>query len=795
MKKNQKGNTGMTLVAVETEKTQKQKRIESFIDGLLLWIFVMAAGLAFCNWFQIKGNAFPAVAGAVFAFYLSCMSEWNNKRKKYVPLVEILVLILIILIFHKTILDGWNLFLNQILDEIKQNIPYIYPQYPVSDGGLSKKWKLSITLALLVMIIERVSAVFIQMENRWITGITGAVWIVLQIVLGFGPSVLLNLVFFMALLLIWVRMHRKKEAGSKEGILKIQTGCFLVVLILIVSLACMLAVPVKEYSKNEKVCKIENSIKEKIEDWRYGGTYQAMPKGQFEGLSSLKLKDDAVLEVTMSEPQSYYLRGYTGSVYNKKGWEETDKKALYKASDLFYWLHKDRFFGQETLALAALALDESTKEEPVNTITVKNLKEDSRYLYTPYELTGEYPDKNRIGDAGVLANGLKGQREYTYTALENQIKKYPSLAATLADEENLSEDGKQYSQEEAYYNQYVYENDLELPQSVETELKEVLGDYTLAKGSTHFDYTKAKQNILYVLSSRCTYSEKIKKETGDLDFLTNFLENTKKGYSVHYATAAALMFRYYKIPARYVEGYVITPDDVKNMKAGEAYTIDGTHAHAWVEYYQDGVGWLPFESTPSYLGIMDTAEEYQDISGITSGVGAEEEQEQQEEQSDSDEEEQPEEDNQEIDWIFILEVILCILIALITILLLLIIVKLIRERIRCQKIKKLFESEDNNESVKAMFEYTMNLLAVFGLKVRNASLYRYGSQIEALFDKEMKTQYDQVVDIRQEAVYSSHKVTKEQRDAVWNFKNEVWEKVYQEAGWFEKFQLKFIYFL
>lgn len=56
---------------------------------------------------------------------------------------------------------------------------------------------------------------------------------------------------------------------------------------------------------------------------------------------------------------------------------------------------------------------------------------------------------------------------------------------------------------------------------------------------------------------------------------------------------------------------MITPDDVKSMKAGESYTVDGTHAHAWVEYYQDGVGWLPFESTPSYLGIMETAEDYQ----------------------------------------------------------------------------------------------------------------------------------------------------------------------------------------
>lgn len=795
MKKNQKNSTGIMLVAVQTEKNQKQKRIENFIDGLLVWIFTMLTGIAVCNMFGIKVNALPAIAGIAFAVYLSFEAEWKGNLKKYAPLAEVLVLILVLFLFHKTILDGWNLFLNQILDEIKQYLPYIYPQYPVSDGGLSDKWKLSVTMAVLVLVIEKISTVFIKMENRWIAGLIGLMWITLQIVLGFGPSFVFNVVFSGALLLIWFRMHRKEETGSKESALKIESVCFTAGMILFATLIFMLLVPEKEYSKNETVSKLEASIKEKIEDWRYGGSYDAMPKGDFEGLSSLKLKDDAVLEVTMSDPQSYYLRGYTGSVYNKHGWETTDKKALYNASDLFYWLHQDGFFGQETLPLAALALDETTKEEPENTVTIKNLKEDSRYLYTPYELTGTTPDKNRIGDEGVVAKGLKGQREYTYTALENQIKKYPSLTSKLADTENLDETGKAYSEKEAFYNQYVYETNLELPESVETELKEVLGEYTLANGSTHFDYTKAKQNILYVLSSRCTYSEEIKKETGDLDFLTNFLENTKKGYSVHYATAAALMFRYYKIPARYVEGYVITPDDVKSMKAGEAYTVDGTHAHAWVEYYQDGVGWLPFESTPSYLGIMATAEDYQDISGITSGIGADDEQEQQDEQDNLEDEEQPEEEDNEIDWILILEMILGILIALITLFLILIIVKIIRERIRCQKIKKLFDSEDYNQAVNALFEYTMNILAVFGLKVRNASLYRYGSQIESLFDEEMKTEYTKVVDIRQEAVYSSHSITKEQRDFVMEFKNKIWKKVYKEAGWLERFQLKFIYFL
>mgnify|MGYP000240144033 FL=1 len=30
-------------------------------------------------------------------------------------------------------------------------------------------------------------------------------------------------------------------------------------------------------------------------------------------------------------------------------------------------------------------------------------------------------------------------------------------------------------------------------------------------------------------------------------------------------------------------------------------TLDENHAHAWAEYYLDGVGWIPFEVTPGYI--------------------------------------------------------------------------------------------------------------------------------------------------------------------------------------------------
>ena len=43
------------------------------------------------------------------------------------------------------------------------------------------------------------------------------------------------------------------------------------------------------------------------------------------------------------------------------------------------------------------------------------------------------------------------------------------------------------------------------------------------------------------------------------------------------------------------------------MTAGQTLPVDGSRAHAWVEYYQDGLGWLPLEVTPPYFSAMEKA--------------------------------------------------------------------------------------------------------------------------------------------------------------------------------------------
>lgn len=83
------------------------------------------------------------------------------------------------------------------------------------------------------------------------------------------------------------------------------------------------------------------------------------------------------------------------------------------------------------------------------------------------------------------------------------------------------------------------------------------------------------------------------------DFAIWFLTQAETGFCVHYATAATVLLRAAGIPARYVEGYSIKA--VRNAPV----TVRDTQAHAWVEYYLDGAGWIILDPTNSSPDITD----------------------------------------------------------------------------------------------------------------------------------------------------------------------------------------------
>ena len=76
------------------------------------------------------------------------------------------------------------------------------------------------------------------------------------------------------------------------------------------------------------------------------------------------------------------------------------------------------------------------------------------------------------------------------------------------------------------------------------------------------------------------------------DALVDFLFTGHRGYCEQFASAMAIMLRTQHVPARVAVGF--TPGTVN----GDSRLISTEDAHAWVEAWFPGAGWLPFDPTP-----------------------------------------------------------------------------------------------------------------------------------------------------------------------------------------------------
>ena len=80
--------------------------------------------------------------------------------------------------------------------------------------------------------------------------------------------------------------------------------------------------------------------------------------------------------------------------------------------------------------------------------------------------------------------------------------------------------------------------------------------------------------------------------------LVGFVTKTHAGYCQYFAGAMALMLRYLGIPARVAVGFAGGTYD----PAQHLWNVTDREAHAWVEVWFKGYGWLPFDPTPAAPG-------------------------------------------------------------------------------------------------------------------------------------------------------------------------------------------------
>ena len=139
----------------------------------------------------------------------------------------------------------------------------------------------------------------------------------------------------------------------------------------------------------------------------------------------------------------------------------------------------------------------------------------------------------------------------------------------------------------------IYSRYLQIPDTLPDRVKQLAYSLTI-NAENGYEAVRSIEN--YLSSTNFRYTLTPEPMTEDRDFVDWFLFESREGYCTYYATAMAILTRCIGIPARYVEGYTLPSE----QNSDGTYTVTNEQAHAWVEVYFEGFGWLPFEPTPGY---------------------------------------------------------------------------------------------------------------------------------------------------------------------------------------------------
>ncbi len=118
-----------------------------------------------------------------------------------------------------------------------------------------------------------------------------------------------------------------------------------------------------------------------------------------------------------------------------------------------------------------------------------------------------------------------------------------------------------------------------------------LATQVTARADTPFDKAIALQDFFTGPTSAFHYSLQTAPGNGD-DALVEFLTTGKTGYCEQFSAAMAVMLRSVGVPARVAVGFTGGTAD------GDHRAVSTSDAHAWVEAWFPGYGWLIFDPTP-----------------------------------------------------------------------------------------------------------------------------------------------------------------------------------------------------
>ena len=717
-----------------------------------LAVMVLPAALIFCAlaglFLTATGSTSLLPFFASGLIFLALFTTVKHFRKEAILLPAALVILIVIVIFARaTLLNGFGTLWNETRNLWAAERGVLLPLAQTDGFGL---WLAGILLGLFLAALSLTLSRAPTLASVLLILLTVAaslVHVTLWLILSAGISLLL---------LAW-----QKNTVSAVNFL------LLGAVVLGIAALVLQAGTMQDLSQ---------TAKDALHHWRYEKADKVLPEGDLSKPVPAADGTEAILSVTSDKTDTLYLRGFVGDTYENGTWSALDAENAANEKDLFYWLHENGFYPQSQLATAARLMDNYQS----GSVSVQNLSGCSLYRYEPCTVLPERAGltKRKIQPSAVETSGLHGACTYSYAAVSDVAALLPALLDFL--QNDTSTGTNTYLQMESAYREFVYSYALDVPAAFHAQLGSALDACCESYGPVDSLTKEQAQAAALVFLEECFNG------TGDIVLP---LADTADGTTYQYATVAALALRYYGIPARYVEGFTVKTAENENV------SVTDENAGAWVEVYQDGVGWLPLALTP---GLESLAPE-QTESGIKpvgagegEGSGPRVTEGQEPEQDDAEQSEDPDNtpDGGQRTGLLAKPAFWILLIA--GILLLFVLFILIRHHIILKNRQKTFDDPDNSESISSLFSDAAKLLSALGFDRRGGSMLALYDPISGQFGEETANTFRTMVFLNEKALFSSKTPDDPEREMMRNFHGTVLNLLKTNTKWPRKLRLKWL---
>ena len=321
--------------------------------------------------------------------------------------------------------------------------------------------------------------------------------------------------------------------------------------------------------------------------------------------------EDLKLTLSTKPKETIFLKGHIGSIYEDGGWENNYGTTFDGAAMNWNTEGVPRLYIQNLPFLrTAYALAQGKSEdsdvasvmsayavEPAE-ILVERINANDDYTYLPYgTYLNDYYEVTS-GDGAVV--GQSDQEDWFYFFFRKDMENVLSVWNTLEDTSNVLD------RVEESYRAFCDTNNQSSCPGMDVLQEEV--DKVIAKNrwSASQDLDEISSWIRQYLAENYQYQLNPEAVPEGKDALEYFLFESKSGNSVHFGSAAVVLYRMFGIPARYVVGYEI-PEALFSVQPDGTYTavVQGDNAQAWAEIYVPGIGWTPKDMTPGVIGTYE----------------------------------------------------------------------------------------------------------------------------------------------------------------------------------------------